>query len=264
MTRDRGDVTDGSEEIVPSEVRKSAITSQSIGVDELTAVLAAVAPDAEADEYRRAIVDANILGLETQTGRTWRHKTLSRLYRLDPALVLFRALRDLWELDAEAQPLLAGSAAMAHDTVFRATASLIAELSYGHDVSTADFAHAINEAFPGAYQENTATTIARKASMSWDQTGHLEPVKAGVRERVQAACGPANVAYALLLGHLQGHRGEALFTTIWARVLDRPRSQLMDLAFAASQQGMLEFRSSGGVIEVGFAQLLRPMEGQLL
>jgi hypothetical protein len=67
-----------------------------------------------------------------------------------------------------------------------------------------------------------------------------------------------------LLGHLQGHRGEALFETIWARALDRPRSQLLDLAGVASQQGMVEFRSGGGVIEVGFSQLLRPMEGQLL
>lgn len=254
---------DGSE-VVPSEVRKSAITSQSIGVAELKAVLAAVDADAGADQYRRAIVDSNILGLETQTGRSWRHKTLSRLYRLDPASVLFRALRDLWELDEEAQPLLAGLAAMARDTVFRATATLIGELSYGNQVSTADFAQALNEAFPGAYQDNTARTIARKASMSWDQTGHLKAVRPGVRERVQAACGPTNVAYALLLGHLQGHRGEALFATVWARVLDRPRSQLMELAFAASQQGMLEFRSSGAVIEVGFTQLLRPMERQVL
>lgn len=257
-------MTDGVEEIVPSEVRKSAITSQSIGVAELAAVLAVVPADAEAEAYRHVIVDRNILGLDTETGRSWRHKTLSRLYTLDPSSVLFRALRDLWELDAEARPLLAGLAAMARDTVFRATATLLGELSYGHEVATGDFASALHEAFPGAYQENTAKTIARKASMSWEQTGHLRPVRPGVRERVPAVCGPPNVAYALLFGHLQGHRGEALFETIWARVLDRPRSQLMDLAVTASQQGMVEFRSGGGVIEVGFAELLRPMEGQLL
>jgi hypothetical protein len=257
-------VTGGVEEIVPSEVRKSATTSQSIGVTELAAVLAAVPADAEAEAYRQVIVEGNVLGLDTETGRTWRHKTLTRLYKLDPGSVLFRGLRDLWELDAEARPLLAGLAAMARDTVFRATASLIDDLPYGHAVSTGDFAAALNEAFPGAYQENTAKTIARKASMSWEQTGHLRPVRAGLRERVQAVCAPTNVAYALLLGHLQGHRGEALFETIWARVLDRPRSQLLDLAVAASQQGMVEFRSGGGVIEVGFSQLLRPMEGQLL
>ena len=257
-------MTDGVEEIVPSEVRKSAITSQSIGVTELAAVLAAVPADAEAEAYRQVIVDSNILGLDTETGRSWRHKTLSRLYRLDPGSVIFRSLRDLWELDSDARPLLAGLAAMSRDTVFRATASLIHGLSYGHQVSTGDFASALHGAFPGAYQENTAKSIARKASMSWEQTGHLKPERPGVRERVQAVCGPSNVAYALLLGHLQGNRGEALFDTIWARVLDRPPTQLMDLAFAASQQGMLEFRSGGGVIEVGFSQLLRPMEGQLL
>ena len=68
------------------------------------------------------------------------------------------------------------------------------------------------------------------------------------------------MAYALLLGHLEGVRGRALFDTLWARVLDQPQSHLVDLAAAASQQGMLELRQAGGVIEVGFRELLRPFE----
>jgi hypothetical protein len=64
----------------------------------------------------------------------------------------------------------------------------------------------------------------------------------------------------LLLGHLQGVRGQALFETPWATVLDQPTSQLFDLAGTASQQGMLELRHAGGVTEVGFRELLRPFE----
>ena len=261
-------MTDGVEEIVPSEVRKSAITSQSIGVGELAAVLRAVAPDAPTEAYVDAVLEDNVLGVERATARENRLNTLQRLYQLRRESVLFRALRDLWPLGEAGQPLLAGLCAMTRDTVFRSTAGLVADLGYGEEVISDAFAAAIDAAFPGAYRENTLKTIAQKASASWEQTGHLTDVSAGkrirTRERVQAVCGPTNVAYALLLGHLQGHRGEALFETIWAFVLDRPRTQLMDLAFAASQQGMVEFRSSGGVIEVGFSQLLRPMEGQLL
>ena len=261
-------MTDGVEEIVPSEVRKSAITSQSIGVAELAALFRAVASNAPTEAYVDAVLEDNVLGVERATARENRLNTLQRLYQLRRESVLFRALRDLWPLDEAGQPLLAGLCAMTRDTVFRATAELIAELGYGEEVTSEPFAAVIDGAFSGAYRENTLKTIAQKASASWEQTGHLTDVSPGkrvrIRERVQAVCGPTSVAYALLLGHLQGHRGEALFDTIWARVLDRPRTQLMDLAFAASQQGMLEFRSGGGVIEVGFSQLLRPMEGQLL
>lgn len=253
-----------TDEILDAAERRSAITSQSIGVYELGVLLDAVPADAPEEDYEHAIVEDNVLGLETATSREWRFKTLRRLYLLDPQTVLFRALRDLWGTDIEARPLLAGLCAMTQDTVFRATAELTCSLNIGDEVAATDFMAPIEERFPGAYQQNTIKTIAKKAYASWEQTGHLGEAEGGTRVRTRASCRPANVAYGLLLGHLEGHRGEALFETVWARVLDRPRSHLEDQAFAASQRGMLEYRHAGGVIEVGFRELLRPMEGQLL
>jgi hypothetical protein len=67
---------------------------------------------------------------------------------------------------------------------------------------------------------------------------------------------------------MEGVRGRALFETLWSRILDQPMSHLMDLAGSASQNGMLELRHGGGVVEVGFRELLRPFDhdrqGQLL
>jgi hypothetical protein len=34
----------------------------------------------------------------------------------------------------------------------------------------------------------------------------------------------------------------------------------MDLAVAASQRGLLEFRAAGGVVDIGFRELLRPFQ----
>lgn len=254
----------GTEEIVAGDDRRSAITSQSIGVRELGVLLDAVPADAPEEEYERAIVEDNVLGLETATSREWRFKTLRRLYLLNPGTILFRALRDLWGTDSEARPVLAGLCAMTQDTVFRATAELISRLNVGDEVAATDFIAPIEEQFPGAYQQITIETIAKKAYASWEQTGHLGEAEGGTRVRTRATCRPADVAYGLLLGHLEGHRGEALFGTVWARVLDQPRSHLEDQAFAASQRGMIEYRHAGGVIEVSFRELLRPMEGQLL
>ena len=81
-------------------------------------------------------------------------------------------------------------------------------------------------------------------------------VTTDIERRATLFCRAADVAYALLLGYLQEARGETLFETLWARVLDRPRSELYELAFVASKQGMLEYRNAGGVVEVGFRELV--------
>jgi hypothetical protein len=246
--------------IVDDDDRTSAITSKSIGVPELVTVLGAVETLTDEREFERVIVDDNVLALDRSGARENRLGTLRRLYRMSPLALTFRALADLWRLDVEAQPLLAGMCAMAHDTVFRATAAAITSTMAGDELAAEDFMTAIESRWPDAYQDVTLRTISSKASTSWEQTGHLGSATQGVRVRQRATATPATTAYALLMGHVQGHRGAALFETVWAQVQDRPTTHLQDLAFQASQQGMLEFRHAGGVIEVGFQQLLRPME----
>jgi hypothetical protein len=254
----------GFEEIAADNIRQSAITSHSIGVPELARLLEVVRPDAELAEYKRAALEGNALALATDSGRIWRFKTLRRLYLFRSDSTLFRALRDLWAVEEEGRPLLAALCAMATDTVFRASASVIIAASAGDEVTMTDFADAIEARYPDAYAHSTLTKAANNAYASWQQSGHLAPSEGGRKRRQLVTCRPADVAYALLLGHLQSARGEALFDTVWTRVLDTPRSQLYDLTFAASQRGMLEYRNAGGVVEVGFRELLRPVQGELL
>lgn len=254
----------GADEIVPATERQSAIISHAIGIPELARLLDVVPVGAGFDDYERAAVEENVLGMATATGREKRLASLRRLYLLRPDALLFRALRDLWPDEVDARPLLAALCALATDTVFRASASLIIDSSPGDEATVAAFEQVIDAAYPGAYARSTLTKAASNAYASWQQSGHLGVPEGGRKLRQRAVCGPADVAYALLLGHLQGHRGEALFETLWTQVLDQPRSQLYELAFSASQRGMLEFRNAGGVVEVGFRELLRPLDGELL
>lgn len=253
----------GAADITDDDVRRSAITSHSIGIGELDQLVQSLPPDADSLDYRRSIVDENLLGLASESGRVWRFKTLRRLYLLRPDSLLFRALRDLWVDDPEARPLLAALCATATDTVLRASAIVIIETSIGDEVTSGDFATAIETRYPGVYGSSTLQKAASNAYRSWEQSGHLGPAHRGRKRRKQATCRPADVAYALLLGHLEGHRGEALFETWWTEILDQPCSGLYELALAASQRGMIEYRNAGGVVEVGFRELLRPMEGEL-
>ena len=250
----------GAKEIVDGDTRHSTITSHTIGVPELATLLEAVPSNADLPQYEHAVLVGNVLGLATENGRFWRYKTLRRIYGLRRSSVLFRALRDLWPGDPIARPLLATLCALATDTVLRATSPVITRASPGDPVTANDFGSAIDRRFPGAYAVSTLEKAAHNAYASWQQSGHLSPPERGQKRRQRVAAQPASTAYALFLGHLQGLRGQALFGTLWAEVLDQAPSELEALAFAASQRGMLEYRNAGGVIEISFEELLRPLE----
>ncbi|TQM43374.1 hypothetical protein [Pseudonocardia cypriaca] len=252
-------------EIVPGDRSGGPSTSQTIMVSSLSTLLQLLPPEAPANSYRIAVIDENVLGKRTAGAREWAFRQLRRFYVLDPASLLFRALRDLWPDPEPDRPLLAMLCAMARDPVLRASAPMVLASDIGTVIGPDDFEKMIDETFPGAYRASTRRGTAQKLASSWQQSGHLDAQTPSRKIRARATSSPSTLAYALLLGHLQGVRGAALLETPWAQVLDQPRSRLVDLGVAASQRGMLEFRHAGGLIDVSFHELLRPFDddGQL-
>lgn len=232
-------------------------------VSSLRQLLLRLPADSPPAAYKAAVMDENVLGKSTSSGREWAFRQLRRFYSFDPGLLLFRALRDLWDHDWNGQPLLAVLCAMSRDPVLRVSSNVIFESEVGTVLGPGEFDQAIEAAFPGAYKENTRRTTAQKVASSWAQAGHLHIEGPTRKVRARAFCTPASVAYALMLGYLQGRRGQALFETVWAKTVDRPISQLIELTATASQLGMLEFRHAGGVMEIGFDHLLRPFDDEL-
>ena len=262
---DVADLGSFAAEIVPGDVSGGTNTSHTIVVSSLGALLDAVPANAPHAAYEHAAIEANVLGKDTDGARRRTFRYLRELYLLRPDSLLFRALRDLWPLEPDARPLLAGLCARARDSAFRASSLAITTSRPGDTLTSGDLAAAVAEHFPDSYGTGTLAKIGRNTVSSWAQTGHRAGAdRAGTKVRTRATCRPADVAYALLLGHVMGARGQVLFETPWARVLDQPPSHLLDLAATASQHGMLELRNAGGVIEVGFRELLRPfdVEGQ--
>jgi hypothetical protein len=251
-------------EIVPGNRSGGTNTSHTIVVAALRRLLAEVPRDAPAEAYERAAIEDNVLGKDTIASRRRTFRYLRELYLLRPDSTLFRALRDVWPDDEAGQPLLAGLCALARDSSFRATTAAITGTDPGDELKSSDLAEAVDKVFPTAYSEATLAKIGRNTFSSWEQTGHLEPSGRSTKTRRRPTCTPAATAFALLLGHLEGARGTALFDTVWAEVLDQPKAHLMEYATLASQRSLIDFRHSGGVTEVGFSELLRPMEGQLL
>jgi hypothetical protein len=230
-------------------------TSRTIMLDELRLILAACPPSACRAEYRQAAVDENALLKPTRNTRvvTFRHPR--DRYGLDPHVLLFRALRDLWDAEEAALPLLGMLAAIARDPLLRATADVVLTSPMGATVEPGDLAKAISQTFAGRFSDNTLIETGRRAASSWQQSGHLSG-KAH-KTRVRDTCRPVAVAYALFLGYLCGAGGDGLFSTLWASILDEPAHLLRAQAADAARSGWIDYRSAGAVTDVGFRHLLR-------
>lgn len=230
-------------------------TSRTMMLPELRALLEACPSHAGLETYRAAVVDANVLGKGTLTTRRGSFRQLRELYALDPNVLVFRALRDLWDSDGSAQPLLAILSAAARDPILRATATVVLDAALGDAISPEAFDAAVQRAFPGRYLDSVRKVISRNVLGSWRQSGHVTP--APRRQRAAATSRPTAVAYALFLGYLCGLRGEEIFKTLWCRLLDAPVYVVREQAAVASRHGWIEYRYGGGVTDVGFSHLAR-------
>lgn len=230
-------------------------TSRTMMLAELRLLLAACPPSASFADYQYAVVEENALLKSTQTTRLRTLRGLKELYALDRSKLVFRALRDLWDFDAEAQPLLALLCAVARDRLLRASSALILSTPAGNPVTSQMLADAVDEQAPGQYNPATLNKIGRNTSSSWTQSGHLRGRTKKVRAHADSR--PAALAYALLLGHLMDVRGDALFETLWAQLLDAPAHALREQAVIASQHGWIEYRHAGSVTDISFRYLLR-------
>jgi len=235
---------------------KGTHTSRTIMLDELSVLLRVASSWAKRAEYRTLIIEDNCLGKRTAATRKLSDQRLSELYALDPGVLLFRIMRQLWQADVGGRPLLALLLAMARDPLLRITAPPILRLRPGEELGRQAMTDALNRGTGSRFNDAVLDKIVRNTASSWTQSGHLKGRGRKIRQSVTPTA--ATTAFALLLGYLSGTRGAALFETLWAQVLDAPSGELMHLAMEARRLGFLDMSQSGGVIDVAFSRLLAP------
>ena len=226
---------------------------------ELALLLGAVPPDGSPEDYRRAVLDDNVLLKKSDSTRRKSLKHLRELYVLDNRHLLFAVLRTLHDQEPASLPVLALLTAVTRDRLLRSTVPLTLEAPIGTRVGTADFSETVAAAFPDRMSSTTLEGVAQRTASSWTQSGHLRGRTKKVRMRAEPSVGAT--AFALSLGHLSGVRGLPLYETLWARLLDASPNEIDALAFAASQRGLLEYRRMGDVAEFGFSKLLGGASG---
>ena len=264
LGKDRGQVT-GAELHVPRSAEAFGLRvdttgthlSSTLKLKDLQVLLTAVhtSPAITMSDYKAAVIDQNVLAKPTANARRISYLRLRELYGLDPGLLIFRSLRDLWEADETAQPELALICSTARDPILRAITPYILEIPIGSQVTTQGISEEAETQFPGKFQPSSRDRLGRNAAASWRMAGLLSGKQKKYRTRLSGR--PTSVAYALLLGDLCGRRGQRLFSTVWTSILSPSSHELTELAVAASQQGWIEYRASGDVVEVSFRHLTR-------
>ena len=210
------------------------------------------------EEYREAILGANVLLKKSGASRKEAFLRLQRLYALDRSILLFQIIRQVWDQEPDAQPMLLLLYAIARDPILRVSADLVINTSVGGILSAIDFESVVSDHFMDQLKPKTLASIGRNVASSWAQSGHFEGRSHKVR--IAARSFPTSVAIALLLGYLCNVRGENLFHTDWARVLDTPVHELHTKAQVASQQGWLEYRQTGNITDITFDHFLKGVE----
>jgi len=214
--------------------------------------------DASAEQYQEDVERFNVLHKPTEKARklTWRH--LVDLYAMDTNVVLFRAFRRLWESDESARALLTCQMALARDPLLRLSQDKILGLAPGQTLPREEMEAVFEEQFPDRYSPAMLKSLAQNINGTWTNAGYLEG--RSKKHRIEPDIRPANVAFALFLGYLQGATGNRLFSTEWTRVLCCRLERLLELARSAGHSGLINFKHSSEVVEVTFPNYLTKEE----
>jgi len=240
-----------------------AISSRTAMLDELSALLFAVPAEVEAERYRSAILEDNVLHKTTASNREKTFKFLRRLYALDPQVCLFREMRRLSRYAADDAKLLISLLAMAREPILRECLNMVLKAPVGESLGRAQFEVWMRAFAPGQYSESMFVSFSHNLYASFYQFGYLGESVGKARTRIRPQSGIASVTYAAFLDWLQGMSGIALLQGDYSRALDLGAGEHIALLQAAGRQGLLKVAYSGGVLELAFPGFLQNNESRL-
>jgi len=228
--------------------------SRTMMLEEIRLLLNALPGRVEKTDYAHSIVEDNSLGKKTVATRKESLQRLKELYGIDPDLLYFKVMRDLWNVNQDSQPLLALLLSLARDPLLRISATPVIKTPFGKEFSRQTMTDALSEETEGRFNASTLDKIVRNASSSWTQSGHLNGRARKFRTQVYPT--PVVCAFALFIAYSLGLRGQSLFDSPWGKVLDLDSADFRALADDAKRMGFLDIKSMGTIVDVSFPQFL--------
>jgi len=223
-------------------------------IAELQELFAVLPVETVKKQYQIEIVENNQLNKPTENSRKLTFRHLVELYGMSPAVPLFRVMRQLWNVDAKAQPVLALQLALVRDPLLRMSIPLITELRVGESLVREQVEALLKAPDPDRYSPASLKSFAQNINGTWTQAGFLQG--RSKKTRCEPNVFPVNIAFALFLAHLEGASGQRLFSNHWVQLFGLSEHQVDELAITATHQGLIDYKRSGEVVEVRFHDYL--------
>jgi len=224
---------------------------RTIMIDELR-LLFQYCPDLNTslERYDAAVIEENCLGKVSMSARKLTSGYLRTLYSLDSGKPPFRAFKTLWLKKDCNQNLLAMQCASNSDIVVHNSTDYFLAKKLDETITTETTQTWVETTYPNRFSEVSACSVAKDLNSSWAQAGYFHGTRP--RKRVRIKVEMANAVYAFYLAYSEGLRGMSLLENDHTRLLEMDRGELISLATAAAQQGLLVFRHLKDVIEMQF------------
>lgn len=242
--------------------KSGAHSSRTMMLSELQMLFSVTPVSASLEQYQAEIISYNCLNKSTESTRKLTFRHLKDLYGLDSQLPLFRVFRQIWAIEPAAQAILALQLSYARDPLFRMSSDCILAHKPGEQIMREEIENLLKKDNPERFSPISLTSYAKNINSSWTQAGFLKG--RGHKIRQIPSVSPVNVTYALFQGYLYGLSGERLFNSTWMKLLNTPLERLQEMASAASYRGLIDYKQSGGVVDVRCNDFLNPDELQLL
>lgn len=206
-------------------------------------------------DIRKAVLEENVLGKSSASGRALTLQRLSELYSFDNSDAIFRVFSYLCGLDRAAIPQLAILMAVARDPLLRASARPVLGLAAGSQLMRDSVKSALTSVVGSRMNPAVLDKVVRNVASSWTKSGHL--VGRTIKRRSQIRANQTALAFALWLAQKAGVDHAHLFDNGWVRILDLEPAPARRLAERAHAAGLIVYRQLGERFELDTSSLDR-------
>ena len=231
-------------------------------LNELTMLLEAHPVETSKADYQASIIDFNVLDKPTESSRIKSCRIITDLYGLDNNNTLFRILRTLHQHTPESLPQLALTLAFCRDALLRASSTVIFDTMPGQTLPRQTMEEHFEMLFPEHFSEAMKKSLSQNVNTSWTFAGHLQGRT--VKTKNIAPISPAAATYAMLAAQLLGFSGSIALESPFGKLISNDTTAVAHALIDANTQNLCDFRTSGGVTEIRFPQLLTDQEIELI
>lgn len=207
------------------------------------------------NSFENAFSD-NVAGKLSKSSQQKTNRYLKQLYGFDMSDSYFASFFWYWKnADETDRPLIALLYAIRNDFHLAESIEVLNSTPVGEKVIIEELEKNITHRHQDRYSPATLRSLAQNIASSWKQAGFILGKVKNIR--VEPDISFWVVSFALLLGYIEGKRGDFLLGSKYVKSLNLPDSKIRSLITEAAKRDILQYQHSGNVTTIIFSNLLK-------